>query len=158
MRLRRFTKFLLFAVVAMMMSLAAGPLIFGQQVVKTEVLYWHAGSPLRLRVTWVDNSYSLDLDGKEILTSQPGDLAGVDEWVRLDPILKVGENTLTFLGVKAPPPTRDPNSWRFDVLLESTATGGWSVLKDYSAKNPDYPGTAPSGLQYKLTVKITVRE
>ena len=106
----------------------------------------------------MENSYSAVLNGKEILTSEPGDFGSVDEWVKLDPILKVGENTLTFSGSHGVTAGHDSRSWRFDVVLESTATGRWSALKDYSATGQDSPGKAGSGLQYKLTLKITVSE
>jgi hypothetical protein len=155
---RRIIKLLFTASLAAFLSLAVGPRAFGQQTSRTEVVFWHAGSPLRLHVTWVENSYSVALNGTEILTSEPGDFGSVDEWVKLDPILKVGDNRLTFLGTHGATPGHDSRSSRFDVFLESTATGRWSALKDYSATGQDSPGKASPGLQYKLILKITVSE
>jgi hypothetical protein len=149
---------LLTVLMAALLSLAAGPRAFGQETARSEVVFWHAGSPLRLRVTWVESSYSVVLNGTDILTSEPGDFGNVDEWVKLDPILKVGENTLTFLGAHGATKGNNAHSWRFDVFLDSTATGRWSALKDYSATGQDSPGTTSPGLQYKLTLKITVSE
>ena len=155
---RRSFKMVVAACVAAIASLAVGPVAFGQETEKTEVLFWHAGSPLRLHVTWAENSYSVALNGKEIMASEPSSSGSVDEWVKLDPVLKVGENTLTFSGFHSVTAGHGSRSWRFDVVLESTATGRWSALKDYSATGQDSPGKATSGLQYKLTLKITVSE
>jgi hypothetical protein len=149
---------LLAAACTAFLCLAGGPLAFGQQNERTEVMYWHAGSPLRLRVTWAENSFVAELNGKEILASQPGVSGSVDEWVKLDPILKVGENTLTFAGLHEASASKSSHAWRFDVSIESTATGRWTALKDFSAKGPDATAPSPRGLQYKLTVKITVSE
>ena len=154
---RRILKALFAVSIAAVVSLASGPRAFGQDA-KTEVMFWHAGSPLRLRVTWVESSYSVVLNGTDILASEPGDFGNVDEWVKLDPVLKVGENTLTFLGTHGATASHNTHSWRFDVFLESQATGRWSALKDFSATGQDSPGTASPGLQYKLTVKMTISE
>ena len=95
----RVSRSLLASAVTAFLCLAGGSLAFGQLNERTEVMYWHAGSPLRFHVTWAENSFAAELNGKEILASQPGESGGVDEWVKLEPILKVGENTLTFSGL-----------------------------------------------------------
>jgi hypothetical protein len=150
--------FLSVTVMAAFLSLASGPLAFGQQTTRAEVVFWHARSPLRLHVVWVENNYSVKLNGDEILSNEPGDFGAVDEWVKLDPILKVGENTPTFYGVHRPTATHRADSWRFDVFLEGTGTGPWSALKDYSAKGSDTRGSSVPDLQHKLTLKIAVSE
>ena len=146
------------AAVTAFLCLAGGSLAFAQQNERTEVMYWHAGSPLRLHVTWAENGFAAQLNGKEILASQPGVSGSVDEWVKLDPILKVGENTLTFSGLHDASASKGSRAWRYDVFIESTATGRWTALKDFSAKGTDAAVSAPRGLQYKLTVKITISE
>jgi hypothetical protein len=151
---QRISRFQRIGVVVAFLTLAAGAVAFGQQNTRTEVMYWHAGSPLRLRVTWIEGSFSTDLNGQEILASQPGENGQVDEWAKLDPLFKVGGNTLTFSGAGG----ADSHSWRFDVVLESMATGRWAPLKDYTAKGPDAPGSSPHSVQYKVTVTITVSE